>query len=283
MSHFIRYVQKRIEDNKNFLCSITGQTGSGKSYSALRLAEVLDPNFSLDQVAFNPREFMKILQSGHLKSGSVVVFDEAGVGMSHREWQSVGNRLINFVLQTFRHKNYIVLFTTPHMGFIDASSRKLFHCHMETVGINKKDKVCRLKPLLLQINQRKGDVYFKYLRVLIPSQGVVPLKRISVPLPSPALRKEYEEEKTAYTSALNQEILEELEEKHKGKQGKLTPRQQEVVDLLCEGYTVDAISDGLDIHQNSVYAHIKAVENKGWRVNPVKDGAQVLSYEVVEP
>lgn len=283
MSQFLAYVQKRIKENKNFLCSITGQTGSGKSYSALRLGEQLDPDFSIDRVAFNPREFMRILESGRLKSGSVVVFDEAGVGMSHREWQSIGNRLINFVLQTFRHRNYIVIFTTPHMGFIDAASRKLFHCHMETVGINKKEKVCRLKPLLLQINQRKGDTYFKYLRILIPGQGLVPLKRLSVALPSKELRAAYEEKKTAYTSALNQEILQELEDRHAKKAPKLTARQQEVVDLLGEGYTVDAVAESLGCQERAVYDHMAAIEKKGWQITAVKDGVRVLSYEVAPP
>ncbi|MHB1470090.1 MAG: hypothetical protein ACYCSA_00950 [Thermoplasmataceae archaeon] len=42
----LQYIHKRIEENRNFIAIFTGDTGSGKSYSAIRLAEMVDTTFS---------------------------------------------------------------------------------------------------------------------------------------------------------------------------------------------------------------------------------------------
>src|SRR5437870_4384364 len=110
MSIITDYIRNRIRNNKNFLCAVLGPTGSGKTYTALRIAEEIDPSFGSSRIVFNPVDFMKILKG--LPSGSVIVFDEAGVGMSAQEWQKKANKIFNYVLQTFRFRNIIVFFTT---------------------------------------------------------------------------------------------------------------------------------------------------------------------------
>ena len=54
-SSFLGYIKDLVYNkNKNFLCVVCGSTGSGKSYSSLRLAEALDPNFDVSRIAFTP-------------------------------------------------------------------------------------------------------------------------------------------------------------------------------------------------------------------------------------
>lgn len=276
---FIDYVKQRVKQNKNFLGIITGQTGSGKSYSALKFGESIDPDFNIDRVVFSPLEFMRIMKNGKLKPGSVIVFDEAGVGMSAQEWQSVQNKLINFVLQTFRHKNYVVLFTTPNFGFVASQSRKLFHCHMETVGIDHNNKVCRVKPLLIQINQRSGKMYYKYLRVKT-DRGLIPIKRVCFSMASPELIAAYEEKKTDYTRKLNQDILAQLELKSSNVKP-LTKKQEQVLNYLKDGLSIAAIADLLSVNFQSIYKHVDAIKNKGYEIKANKGKyGKVLSYEV---
>ncbi len=212
---FKLYIESRIQHNKNYLCCITGPTGSGKTYSSLKLAEDLDPLFNADRVVFTPKEFINLLNNGNLKSGSVIVFDEAGVSLNNREWQSKSNNLIQYILQTFRHKNYIVIFTSPDFAFIDKASRKLFHSYMETNGIDFENKVCKIKPLMIQISQRTGDMYFKYLRMKAKGIGRAKITQIKIPLPSKELIKDYEVKKTKFTSALNEKIENEFNSEEK--------------------------------------------------------------------
>lgn len=282
-SYFLSYILKRVERNKNFLAAITGPTGSGKSYAAMRISELLDPSFSIDRVVFTPKEFMQLLNSGTLSRGSVVLFDEAGVGISAKAWQSVQNKLLSYVLQTFRHRNFIVLFTSPHLGFMDASSRKMLHSYMETVGIDTKRQLVKLKPLLLQVNQRSGECYYKYLRAIVPGKGIIPVKQFAVGLPSPALVAAYEEKKTAYTSSLNADILEELEEADAFKGKTITGRQEEIIGLLKEGFTIPIISEKMGVSESVAKKHLEAIKKKGYGVRPIKEGPKIIRYEVSEP
>lgn len=220
----VQYVRQRVNKNKNFLAAITGPTGSGKTYSALTLAEKIDFNFTKDNIVFTPEEFISLLNSDTLSKGSVIVFDEAGVTLNARQWQQSSNQMIQHVLQTFRHKNYIVIFTAPHFGFIDKASRELFHCYMETQRIDFTNKKCILKPLMIQVAQRSGKMYFKYLRVILPKLGKTELKEVSLPLPSKQLLIDYELKKNAFTQYLNEEIEEKM--KKDNKEEKLTKDQE---------------------------------------------------------
>ena len=138
---FVDLFRRRIRNNKNCLVIFTGDTGSGKSYGALRFAEKLDPEFNEKRIVFTPDKFLEIIRHDkELHSGNVIIFDEAGVGMASREWYSIQNKILSYVLQTFRFKNLIVIFTVPDFTYIDSQARKLFHFYFETSKILKKSK-----------------------------------------------------------------------------------------------------------------------------------------------
>ena len=232
---FNSYIFKRIEMNKNFLGIITGQTGSGKSWSALSLGETLDSDFDINNVCFSQKEFMDLVngKTKQLKKGSVLVFDEMQVTMSHLTYQSLQAQLLNYVLQTFRYRNFILLMTSPHFSFINASARKLFHSRMETVKIDFKNNKTHLKPFLLQVNQDDGSVYRKYLRIWTKETGVVPLKRLKLDKPSPDLIKAYEEKRKQFARDLNEKIAKQLEDiDQKAQPKQLTLKQEQITDCL---------------------------------------------------
>jgi len=52
----------------------------------------LDPNFSADRIVFNGQELMNLINSDKLKKGSVVIFEEAGIGMSSKNWKDSAYR-----------------------------------------------------------------------------------------------------------------------------------------------------------------------------------------------
>lgn len=198
-----KYMQRRINQNKNFLGIICGTTGSGKSYSAMRLGELFDPNFNIDRVVFKTEDFMKVVNDKKLKKGSVIIFDEAGVGLPAREWYSISNKLINYILQIFRYKNVIVLFTTPSLSFVDSQARNLFHAFFQTQAIDFRHKEVLLKPLFLQTDSFKGDIYKKYLRLYVNGK-THRLKRIRLGMPDKELIDAYEKKKTEFANWLSE-------------------------------------------------------------------------------
>ena len=232
----VKYIKYRIKCNKNFLAILTGPTGSGKSWTALSIGELLDDNFNIGRVVFSGTELMKLINSNELKSGSVVIWDEAGVNLSNRNWQSGINKMMNLLLQTFRHRNIILIFTVPYQDFVDAATRKLFHGEFQTVSINKAKKTCMIKPKLMQYNANMKKMYYHYLIVKGPNGGGK-IRRWNVPKPSSELIKSYEKKKTRFTDGLNASVemtmrqLEYTDDVRKP----LTKLQKGVRNLLDEG------------------------------------------------
>lgn len=281
---FTDYIKSRIKKNRNFLGMFVGSTGSGKSYCSLRLAENLDGSFDINRVAFSAKEFMDIINSGTLKKGSVIIWEEIGIGMNSRNWQSLSNKMINFLMQSFRHQNLIVLMNCPDASFLDVSVRKLLHCIFETESIDHKEKVVVVKPKLIQVNQTTGKVYMKYLR-LATSEGTIPFARLKLGLPTKKLVDEYEVKKKEFTQMLNKKIhtqLIKLEDDEKPKPLKeLTYKQENVLKMLKEGMLIHEVAKELGLDKDTVNKHIQAVKKKGYGVRGIRGpDMRVNHYEI---
>jgi len=199
--------------NKNWLGIITGETGSGKSYCAMALGEDIDKGFNIDNVVFSARGLIELLNSNKIKRGSCIVFDEAGVGLPKREWYSISNKLVNYILQTFRHQNLAVIFTTPSFDFVDVDARKLFHTYIQTMRIDYKKEIVYTKLFTIQYNPRYGKIYAKYFRM-----NGVKVNPYCIGKPSAKLIKQYEIKKKEFTTSLKKDaevIIREIENSKK--------------------------------------------------------------------
>lgn len=152
--------------NRNVLIVITGGTGTGKSYVAIKIAKDLDPTFTektmKDRIISEPKDFLTIMDNPDLSKGKVLIFDEAGVGVPAREWYSINNRAIDYILQTFRYRNLIVIFTVPLLSYVDTHARKLFRFYMETVDVDFNERTNEVKVFEFSINPKTGKIYMKY-------------------------------------------------------------------------------------------------------------------------
>jgi ABC-type dipeptide/oligopeptide/nickel transport system ATPase component len=201
----------RIEHfNKNLLLIVVGDTGSGKSYAAMNMCESCDPEFGIDRVVFTNKEFMALVKSNTLHKGNWVLFDEAGVSISSRDWFTKANKVIMYVLQTFRHKNLAVVFTVPDLSFVDSQARKLFHGFFEMKKINPVKKTSIGLYFRIQHNPRNNKTYYKYLRVQDKNEGTLAIKEVMFHLPSQKLVDAYEEKKIAFTTQMNENIHDDL-------------------------------------------------------------------------
>jgi len=238
--NLIQEIRERVfKKNRNALLCFVGQTGSGKSWSALHFAELLDPTFSVDRVCFKAKEFMDLLDSGKLKRGNVIIFDEAAALMPSREFMSLTNRLLSYVLITFRHMNLIVIFIAPSIEMIDLNARKLFHYYFETKAINMTKELCYLKPMMIQENPRSGKLYFKYPRM----RGGIKLISLRVHKPGADLIEAYEKKRKEYSKELREDIktsITDLEQK-KNKPKPLTDEECiEIIKKKLKGEKVTA-------------------------------------------
>jgi len=275
-THLEEYILQRLHrDNRNFLTAITGPTGSGKSYSGLRLCERIDPDFDVDRVVFSAKELLFLVKREELPTGSAILFEEAGVEANNRKWQSTANQALNFLFQTFRSMNYMVVLTLPSLGGLDKQIRQLLHCFMPTQGIDRKRSTVAIKPLFLQTNQMTGDIYKKFLKFTDDDGQSKQLTRWHAKLPSKDLRERYEEKKREYQEDLIGDQLEELVDDMDTlavKAGEeLTDKQASVAWLCLKGLNQREVSDVLDISQPTVNEHIENILSKGWQIPHTED------------
>lgn len=210
----IQNVQKRLwKKNKNWLSIITGQTGSGKSWSALSMAEKIDPDFNVDKVVLRPEKFLENVAERNWGQGDVVVFDEAGAGMSAKAHMTKKNRIIDQVLQTFRRQNIAVIFTVPSKSNVDKSVRRLLHTYIETKGIDYKHKRNLLKWLEMDYNQKTDKIYYKYPKRRDEAGAVKKIKTVKMGKPSSDLIEAYEQKRSRFQDQKNKEFYSELQDK----------------------------------------------------------------------
>lgn len=202
--------ERVLKNNLNAICIWVGPTGGGKSYSALRLAELVDPSFTLAHLVFRPIDFLDLINQADLPRGSVLVWDEMGLGMPARDWNSLFNKAIGYVLQSFRFRNLALFMTVPDQSFIDSQARRLFHYYFECIEVNREQGFVTAKPFQVQHSARFDKDYMKY-PVITLETGPVQVGSVAFRLPSSGIRSSYERKRKDYMDAYYRELRESLE------------------------------------------------------------------------
>lgn len=216
---FIQRVYDQVhKKQRNCLIVITGDTGKGKSYIAMKIAHSLDPEgFNektlRERLIADPKKFVDLVvnKRKELYTGACLVFDEAGTGLAAREWYSHNNKAIDYILQTFRYQKLVVIFTVPNMSFIDKHARQLFHYYLEALDVDIKRGLNIVKLFELSYNKMKPDEpYRKYLR-----NGRKKLKRFKFKKVPARLWHVYEKYAEEFKIKIGKKTLEPKEEMKK--------------------------------------------------------------------
>jgi len=181
----------------------------GKTYSALKLATALQPGFDMDNTVFNIPDLLNKVYKEEVKAGEVVLFEEMGVAASNREsYMNKFNKAISFLLQTWRHRQIILIITVPDIAFIDAGTRKLFDATIECTKVVKSRRVVKAKFKFLQTNLQDGKIYYHNARTVNMETLIVEFGK-----PNIKLLRAYEKEKKKFTDALLIKTINGLTEK----------------------------------------------------------------------
>ena len=102
-----------VERNESRDIFIAQRRGAGKSTVAIRLAMLLDPNFTLDHVCFTVSKFVDLLTTRQ-RPGTVLVFDDLGTqeGGSSRKWQRGESQDLADIMQLNRTDGIITIATS---------------------------------------------------------------------------------------------------------------------------------------------------------------------------
>jgi len=226
---FVDILNDRVwQQNRNAIVVFVGEPGTGKSYTALRIATFINPNFDIDKhLVFTVEDFFKALDIA--ERGDVIIFDEAGVGIPAREWQSIQNKLFSYVLQTFRYKNVLVFMTTPNMIYLDKHARALVSYVVNVLGYNIGDRKNMCVIYEKKHDPVRGSIQFE--KWLYYNDGrYYDFNPCYVPAPDEELARKYEKISRQRKEEIRINALEELKQ-------------------LKEGISTDAKIDGRTIRK----------------------------------
>lgn len=215
---------KMLHENQNHTILILGRPGIGKSWASLRLAELIDPHFDASRIVFTPREFMAVVNSG-IKPGSVIIFEEIGIGMNARDFASVSNKLLAYCFQSMRHRCFCLIMSTPNSAFLDVSARRLISAELEMKKVYASQGFSVGKYKTLQLNLNNQDIYRHLPRIRSKSGETTAISSIRIRKPSDQLVEQYEQRKSQFTSELYKDIERQLEAQDEKRKPKPTIRQ----------------------------------------------------------
>jgi|TARA_Y100000310_G_scaffold311603_1_gene358049 ABC-type dipeptide/oligopeptide/nickel transport system ATPase component len=205
---YIKRIQKRIL-TKNYITLFLGETGSGKSWASLRLAEQLDPNFTHDNVIYTQKDFHEKIQNA--KPYSAFVYEEVGVNMaSHDFWKNITT---NAILQTFRHQHLILIMNCPVIDFISRQAVKLIHSSYLIKSMNKQGMFSTARALHLQTDGQFNFTKQASPIIQLKDGEKIMVESIKIKAPSLKLRRDYERASEEYKIGLKEEMRKKAEVK----------------------------------------------------------------------
>lgn len=233
------------EKHFSFLCTLTGRHRVGKSLAACVMANLLDKTFMDNfekRVVYLPEEFIEVvhdLDQQGIKGGAII-WDEANLGISAREWYSLANKNINYGIQAFGYLCPMVFFVTQDISFLDKQPQKLFHKFYELVRTN--NDYTTIYPYDVKIHRRLGKIYYSNPRMLY-AKGTgyncnrLVLRPIKLMRPPEEIIKRYDAfsiPKKRKLLEMNRDILQALSNK-KGKDDNRLPEWEIIERCMAEG------------------------------------------------
>lgn len=275
--------RRLLEKNQNCLGSITGSTGSGKTYSAISILDnyynkVLNKPFPIENIVFSPKQMidrLRYFEKYDLRA-EFLLAEEWGVNNSALEFQNKTQKMLSYVMQSFRSMNVGILMTLPVLTMLSKSTRQLLHFHFITSGIDYNTKRTKLKPFFHQLNQSSGKSFWKYPKVRI-NKRLIKLKKLNISHPNKEIVDKYELLKQRFVGSLLKDFSDELdrkelEEKKKLMRPLLTKNQLKFFELMQQGKTNRECQDILNIKHASVASRRrKAILIKGYDTKNIEN------------
>lgn len=291
------WFKSRVENNKNVLIVISGPTGSGKTYNGLSCCEGwykynFNDEFPIDNVCFSIGELAKrintLKKEGKLRKGEAFIFEEAGANFGNLDFQNKLNKMFQYILQSFRSMNLILIMTLPVLTMLNKSARQLLHAHFITAGIDFETNTAKVRPYFHQLNQHTGKSYWKFPRAKINNK-VVTLQRLKFIMTSKKLIELYESKKEGFVFDLTQDLVDAVDKDEREKKLKiamsrkgLSDGEARIVDLLVKDKTKEEIAQELGCSLRNVNDRLNNAFKKGydWK-EYVKNQKMQLSRSVL--
>lgn len=120
---FYNMLVKRVKKKKPIRMAIVGNAGTGKSYTAIHIAQVLQRGkFTVDQIVFSGDDYMRL--QGSLKNGQCIMIEEPTYVAAARGWQQLWQQCVVRTIESSRFQNNPLLIPVVNRMLLDKIVRE---------------------------------------------------------------------------------------------------------------------------------------------------------------
>lgn len=258
----LSWIVKRIykpEPELNCVMTLTGEQGSGKSYSAMRLGYMTDLNFDANSIAFNLKEFKQAID----KHKKTIVLDDAETFVHSRDSMSRPSKWLSKIFDSIRFKRNFIIITAPSFESVEKTIRLRTQIQAISRGTNIANRTSIISPYFLSIDPMTGELY-RHRPIIFDDKKHIYVKMgdLRVAEPPRELISEYRIKKDAMFERLNKQ-LEKIDKGLEGKRKSGIPKYAVIKKLIDEGKSIEEIARELNTPKNTVYKLIQYGKEKG--------------------
>ena len=258
------------------------KTGCGKSWTALKLGETIDPNFSIDNVVYHPSEFLKVMDriEENGKSGQVVVIDEGEITAPANLYFAFTNKAISYNLATFRYLRCMAIFVTPSFSWLDKRVRTLTNFfgytekHFGNWRTKKESAFVRLKLYNIETDPLGDKIYRKRITMYNTTiKRPTTFSYFDVEPISDELAEGYEAKSRLFKKNLRKGLLQEMarfEKYEEGGAGSKVPLQKLAEEALKNDFVRADLQEKNRVSGSTLAAALESYELDNWRASEVK-------------
>ena len=240
---FMNSVKEALNSSRSVVCCVVGRPGIGKTYAALRLAEIFDKRFTVDQVLFTREEILEVVSGVRkLRPKSCVIIDESHIALGNRNWAVAAQKSLVELFQSVRHLGLLIFVVCLHPTTLDVQIRNFlisYQLHSERPGVTT--------PYATSMGRFSDKLYTRRMETLklrLPGGGscnyenCLQCEHITT---CNNIRAQYERKKRAYLRGIATETIHEVTDAH----AKATQRRLSVNDYLAvvKEHTEDIVTN----------------------------------------
>lgn len=119
---WLNHIRGRITKKLSTKIIVVGEAGLSKTYTAICLAMLFDPKFSIDQVIFGHKDYLKLTLK--LPAGRGIVLDEPSYVIGKREWWQELNQILVQSIESDRYKVHPLYIPIISKDLLDKTVRE---------------------------------------------------------------------------------------------------------------------------------------------------------------
>ena len=266
----VNHIESRLKRGLNTNIYVIGLSGTGKSSTSQRIAELVKEKRQDDTGIYIVDSLLDLLDAiNKAKKKDVIIIEEVSVLFPSRRAISIENLSIGKVMDTIRKNLLCIISNAPIWNSIDSHMRAMGHIVIETLRINRKKGVVISKFHRLQTNPGSGKTYKHTMR-----RKEREVQRMFTRMPSLDKWEAYERKKDQFMRELyqdlknRQEIKKKKMEKEMGKVERqiiTQPTHKEMIAhtlVNVQGLTLEEAAKREGVTNQAIHNRLKKLENK---------------------